>query len=290
MRYSLCPRIKRLPSFKLADHPPSRRQGRRRALFYTLFFLGLWLAALLMLWPAQWLAAQLSRATQDTWRLEHASGRLWQGSGVLLHRHSREHPWQMLQALSWQIHMPQLPSQLPITLTLEQGRIELMLSPGNFEIRHLEVRLPARTLLNTLPGALSRYHWRGDMSLHSTHYRCQWRQPHCTGQASLLWHQAAVAEIPGPPLGDYRFELNAQERATQLKLTTLDGHLRLQGQGEISRHGQLSFQGIAHVSASPDDSAENGVMPLADSRLHELLAMLGRPMGGGRYRIEYREP
>lgn len=265
--------------------------NHRRTLAYALTFLGLWLLAVIMLWPAHWLAAQLSQATQDTWRLEQVSGRLWQGSGLLMHRHSRQHPWQALQVIGWQLHWPRILSgQLPLSLRLEHGQMELMLSPDSLEIRHLEALLPAHALFSALPGALSRYHWHGDVRLDGTHYRCHWTPQHCTGQINLLWQQAAVNEVPGPALGDYRVELRTAEQLTHLRLATLNGRLQLQGQGEINAQGQLSFQGIAQLPASAQHPDAKTTLSLADGRLHELLATLGRPLGRGQYRIEYREP
>ena len=66
----------------------------------------------------------------------------------------------------------------------------------------------------------------------------------------------------------------------RVDLATLRGRLQLSGNGEIAAGGKLLFRGEAAAQPAGNDSQES---------LNSLLGTLGRPAGGGKYLIEYRE-
>jgi len=104
-----------------------------------------------------------------------------------------------------------------------------------------------------------------------------WTRTECAGQIELTWERAAVAQIPGPPLGDYLLRLTAEGAALRFDLTTVRGRLQIAGAGELSS-GTLRFAGEA--AATGEGAA--GLDPV--------LRAMGRPgTAPGRYLIEYRE-
>jgi general secretion pathway protein N len=87
------------------------------------------------------------------------------------------------------------------------------------------------------------------------------------GQVTLNTEQVASRLSTVRPLGDYEATITwPQQELPQVKLRTLDGHLRLQGQGQIAQ-GRLRFRGQA--SASPDSAGA----------LSNLLNIIGRRQG-----------
>ena len=100
----------------------------------------------------------------------------------------------------------------------------------------------------------------------------------CSGRIEMLWTDAAVSEVSGPVLGDYRIELNAEGNALRLDLATVRGRLQINGHGEFSA-GALRFNGEAAASGANGDNAG----------LNSLLNALGRPTGvAGKYLLDYR--
>jgi len=128
-----------------------------------------------------------------------------------------------------------------------------------------------------LPGTLGDYGWSGLMRARTGEFRCLWARTDCAGQIELTWESAAVAQVPGPPLGDYRLRLTAEGKALRFDLATTRGRLQITGSGELSA-GSLRFAGEA---AATEEHAGN---------LNTILRTLGRPGAApGRYLIEYRE-
>ncbi len=242
--------------------------------FLILFFL---LAAAIQ-WPAAWMAPWIDRASSKHWRLATATGTLWNGSGILLVRSGKNAPWRNAQSIHWQLRWSELwLGRISIATTLEQGTLRIVADPHEISVEQLDATLPAAEITPQLPGALGRYGWTGSLDARSKQFRCGWNNHSCQGEIELLWRDAAVSEVPGPALGDYRLLLVGEGRSLHVDLATQRGRLQITGKGEISGNG-LSFNGEAVVTGS--DSAS----------LKALLGSLGRPAGiPGKYLIDYRE-
>ncbi len=247
--------------------------------FIFLFLLGL---ALLVQWPATAVSSWMESQTQGRWRLSSAQGTVWQGSGLLLMRSSEKAAWRALMNLNWHIHAAELlRGRLSIDFQPEQGQMHLVATPSGFRVESLATTLSASALTPLLPGALGRYHWDGQLHTRSSAFACGWQTKNCQGEIEILWDNAGVSEIVGPPLGNYRLILTNNESRTHLSIDTREGRLQLKAQGEITPNGQLVIQGEAIAPTQAGDKN--------DEALNALLALLMRPQGGGRYLINYRE-
>ncbi|HSQ03967.1 MAG TPA: type II secretion system protein N, partial [Burkholderiales bacterium] len=148
---------------------------------------------------------------------------------------------------------------------------------SGWSLNGLHATLPAAQLAVLLPSALGDYGWSGILNTRADTFRCNWGRPICTGHVELAWSDAATAQIPGPPLGDYRLRMTAEGEALRFDLRTERGRLQINGAGEVSA-GKVRFNGEA--SATGEDAA----------RLDAVLRTLGRPGSApGRYLIEYQE-
>jgi len=146
-----------------------------------------------------------------------------------------------------------------------------------WSIERIDATLSADQIAALLPGTLGDYGWSGTMRGRGAEYRCRWTRPECTGRIELTWERAAVAQIPGPPLGDYRLRLTAEGEALRFDLTTVRGRLQIAGAGELSA-GTLRF--AAEAAATGEGAAG----------LDTVLRTIGRSgTAPGRYLIEYRE-
>lgn len=241
---------------------------------FILFFL----LATASQFPAAWLAPWVDRASAGHWRLADVSGVLWNGRGMLLARASDKSPWRNAQSIRWQLQWGKLVSgRLSLAMTLEQGGMQIVAAPGGISVEQLDATLPVAEIASQFPGPLGRYGWAGTLHARSESFQCGWKADTCNGEVDLLWNDAAVAEIRGPVLGDFRLHLIGEGSTLRGDLATLRGRLQITGNGDISGNG-LNFRGEA--AATGDEAPA----------LNALLGTLGRPSGmQGKYLIEYRE-
>ncbi|MBQ0961950.1 type II secretion system protein N [Ideonella sp. 4Y11] len=229
--------------------------------------------------PAAWLAQAVARLSQDRVQLVDPQGTLWQGSAlpvlagpagsrdasVLPARlHWRTRPTWL--GLRWQLQQPgHIDAPLQIDWQVGWGRQRFELQGAAGALGHW----PAAWLaglgapLNTLrPGGELRLSSSSGLRVDSDAQG--WR---LEGQArvELLQFSSRLSTIE--PLGSYQLLLAPQgERRVALQLSTLDGALRLSGQGEIGAQG-LRLRGEA--SAAPGQEAA----------LNNLLNIIGRREG-----------
>lgn len=230
-------------------------------------------------WPATSLTPWLEQASNSHWRLSSAEGSLWNGRGTLLARSGDAVPWRVAQSIQWQTQWRELFSgRIGVDIAFEQGGHALIaVTPGGVSLERFDVSLPAPAVVVLLPGALGRYGWTGTLRTRGNSFRCAWNGRICSGEIELLWSDAAVAEVPGGKLGEYRFHLVGEGQALRVDVATLNGRLEINGSGEISGNG-LSFHGEAGATGS--DAAS----------LDALLRTLGRPAATpGKYQIDYRD-
>ena len=249
-----------------------------------LFGVGLFLISAIVQLPADWLAPWIAAATHQRWRLAAVEGTLWQGRAIVYGFDRPSGRWHPGRGLRWRLAASELLpgpgglGHLALQVDLDEGGgARLAAGIRGWSIERIDAMLSADQIAALLPGTLGDYGWSGTMRGRGAEYRCRWTRADCTGQIELTWERAAVAQIPGPPLGDYRVRLTAEGEALRFDLTTVRGRLQIAGAGELSA-GTLRFTGEA---AATGESAGN---------LDTILRTLGRPGAApGRYLIEYRE-
>ena len=247
--------------------------------------------ALVIFAPASWLASAVSAATQDRVLLADAQGSIWNGNAVLVlaagvgSRDALALPGR----LGWTLRPSATPFGLRLTLNQDcclpaglalqlqpgWGRFRATLAQGNAQnnaqrgVDNAIAQWPAAWLVglgtpwNTLqPGGALRLSTR-DLAL-------DWVQGRfvLSGSAELELRDFSSRLSTLPRLGSYRLQIStdAASGTPQVKLDTLDGALRLQGEGSWSASG-LRLRGEA--SAAPDDQAA----------LDNLLNIIGRRDG-----------
>lgn len=225
-----------------------------------LFFL----LAAAILWPAASLAPWIESASQGKLRLASAEGRLWNGNGVLLARSGDSASWRNAQNIRWQVRWSELwRGRIGVEAGFEKGAALVMLGPGGLSIAELDATLSASLIGALLPGALGRFGWAGSLNARGKSFACAWQNQDCQGEIEVLWNDAAVAEIPGGELGDYRIRLVGEGRTLRFDLATLRGRLQIAGSGEVSATA-LRFNG------------EAGATGPSAAQLNNLLRTLGR--------------
>ena len=241
--------------------------------------MGLFLLAGIVQLPAAWLAPWIAQISHQRWRLGAVEGTVWQARAVLYGLDRPTGRWHLGRGLQWRLAGSELlRGRLAVQVDMDDGGgARLAAGVRTWTIERLDARLSADQVAALLPGTLGDYGWSSAMRAHADEFRCEWARPVCSGRIELTWDGAAVAQVPGPPLGDYRLRLTAEGEALRFDLGTARGRLQIAGSGELSA-GSLHFVGEA---ASMGDDVGN---------LDAILRVLGRPgTAPGRYLIDYRE-
>ena len=243
--------------------------------------------------PAQWLADSLARATQGRLLLAEARGSLWDGSAVLVltggagSRDASALPGRLQWRLrpGWGVlHLRAdqaccLPNGLQLTLQPGWGGMALQLdAPARAAGGAPPAAGAARTLgqwpaswLAGLGTPWNTLQLGGQLQLSSTGLRLQSTagQLRLAGDLQLQLRSATSRLSPLPALGSYQLLLQGSGRgddATQLHLSSLEGPLRLNGEGQWTG-ARLRFRGTAQAADGQDGALAN------------LLNIIGRRQG-----------
>jgi general secretion pathway protein N len=196
--------------------------------------------------PARFVAAQVENRADGAVHVHEAHGTLWQGAaGVDVAIAGGQ---VALDNVAWRF----LPAQLL------RGRVAFA----------VDARSPALSGQGTIGRDVSSWHaageaagdaavassvfpllatWRpeGRVTLRSS--GLSWNEREARGTAQAEWRDAAVALSQVRPLGTYRVTFDAAGASAKVAVTTLDGPLRVGGNGEVVFPGRFTFNGEARA-------------------------------------------
>lgn len=238
--------------------------------------LGLCLA--LLVWaPARWLAWGVGQASQGQIQLQQARGTVWQGSAQLaLSGGAGSRDAQALPGrLEWQIS-PQwgaLNLQFLADCCMQQpasARLQAGLATLQLQLNDHTSTWPA-ALLSGLGAPWNTLQAGGQLQLRSQSLHLHWvaGRFHLQGLAELDALNMSSKLSTLQPMGSYRIQLRGTPEGSatpDLQLSTLQGPLQLQGQGQWVGQ-RLRFSGEA--------SAQEG----SEAALSNLLNIIGRRQG-----------
>ena len=221
--------------------------------------------------PATWLAWAVARESRGVVNLNAPGGSLWNGSASLV-LHEAGSPPRDLGRLTWDMHA--------WWLLLGRAQVELRLVDKNIDVHGL-VGLTYQSLyLNDVTADINAVYATTvypPAALFSPEGRVTLRAPSVklqsgsmTGKVEASWTNAAASFSNGKVLGDYRLEMDGQGQSVPVKLETLQGKLKLDGQGAWQ-------PGSGHVLMSGNATPQE---PSSD--VEALLKLMGPDLGGGR--------
>jgi general secretion pathway protein N len=267
-----------------SDGGRSPRWGFGRSILYVL--LGLLVAVLTMLVtaPASLVDWGLKESTKGRVRLADASGSIWSGQGRVVFVDVLTEANRDRQALAervpgslagvvipgnirWQISpLPLLIGRLQAEASHESMARPVIIS-GNF--RRLEATAGSLQLPDVNLARLGSP-WttvRPTASLGITWQPLVVEGGRFSGRATLELRDVASALTPVRPLGAYRVDIDGTGSNSQIRMTSIDGPLRLSGEGTWTTSSGLRFTAYAEA-----DETER-------LRLQSLLGLLGRRDG-----------
>ena len=231
-----------------------------------------------VLWaPARWLAAAVAQATQGRVLLQQPRGTVWSGDALL--SLSPGHASTELRSLPSRLHWRWGLSGLGLRLTLsstcctpEPLQWQLARADGQWALSLTDQRSTwPLSLLAGLGAPWNTLHAEGHLQWRSQGLALAWTKAgwRWQGQAELLVQDLASRLSTLRPMGSYRIVLAGSATGTTtpgLTLSTLQGPLRLSGQGQWLGQ-RLRFTGEA--------SADEGF----EAALANLLNIIGRREG-----------
>ena len=225
--------------------------------------------------PARFVAAQLESRARGQVRVHEAHGTAWHGAA----RAEVAIPggWMPLDNLAWRL----LPGELL------HGRIGFAVDAqasglaAQATVARSASAWHAAGQANGTPAfaaamlpLLSTWRPEGNISIRTGGF--DWNDREARGDVQADWSDAALALSQVRPLGAYRATLHAEGASGKLTVTTLDGPLRVTGQGDIVFPSSFTFNGEAR-----------GQGPAAPS-LDPLLDLMGPRRADGARTLAWR--
>ena len=208
--------------------------------------LGAYALGLIITAPATLIDASLQQSSEGRLRLAEASGTLWSGTGQIEIRDANRRAG-IAKDISWRLlPLYLLRGELRCEVGLDRAakRFPLKVTLARIEITDADVSLPAAALGLGVP-KLAPLELSGELLLHAA--RLSFAAGAIKGNATLQWRGAGSAFTQVSPLGDYEVRLEGEGATVRASLSTLEGPLRLAGQGSWTKGGNPVFQGTAGV-------------------------------------------
>lgn len=251
-----------------------RRVDPGKALAYSLVaLLGAVLAGVAFV-PASFADAALAHATQGRVRLAQAEGTIWNGSARLVLAEGRAAASgdaargraadgalvagvAIPGRVDWSIRaLPLLVGQLDAQLRLDRVarpvRVhgnwgEVRIDAGAIELPSVELGGLGSPWNTVRPSGALRLSWENLVL----------RPAGLDGRARIELREASSAMTPVRPLGSYRIDVVGSGSRAELSIATIDGPLRLQGNGSFDANRGLRFVAEASAEARERDRLQS---------------------------------
>jgi general secretion pathway protein N len=210
--------------------------------------------------PARWLEERLAAAAPGRYEAHSMDGTLWRGEGQAVL--SVPGGTLVVDRVAWRF----LPSRLA------QGRLafEIDVKGAGFEARYEAGRALSgwglRDLAASADAALAAAalpllgRWRPEGRVTLAAPAIDVAGDDIRGEATIEWKSAATTLSEVRPLGSYRATFSADGPGANVTVTTLDGPLRMSGNGRLDWPARLNFMGEARAEAAKTA----GLAPLLD--------------------------
>jgi general secretion pathway protein N len=215
--------------------------------------------------PARWVAAQAESRTRNTVRVHEANGTLWHGAA----RADVAIPgsgWLPMDNVAWRWQPAEL---LRGRLAFEVDAQASGLAARGTLARGLSMwhasgeASASAAFASTVAPILSTWRPEGRLALRTDGFA--WDEREARGDVQAEWSDATIALSQVRPLGTYRASLHAEGTGAKLAVTTIDGALRLTGNGDIVFPSRFVFNGEARAQG-PNAAALDPLLDLMGPR------------------------
>lgn len=248
---------------------------RHRRLLYVLAGIGLYAVCLIVTAPASMMEWMLPRLTNHRVVLVQPEGGLWHGKAHNLMVKMADGRIRSMGSVNWEIlFLPLLKLELAARVEVDDGQNRssgiIAGGFGKVRLRQMSATLPASILPEFMP---TWQIWKPGGSLFFRASEFAISQQGIRGAAELEWRHASLGMSRVNPLGEYRVNIQGDQKIAQISVSTISGALHFVGKGEWSGANGLSFRGTAHADA------------MRKVELQDLLRFLGSEQSNDVYRI-----
>jgi len=248
---------------------------RHRRLLYALAGIILYVTSLIATVPASMMEWMLPRLTNNRVLLVQPEGGLWHGKARHLMVKTADGGLRTMGSVSWEILLyPLLKLELAAKVEVADGQNNsggiIAAGFGKLRLRQIRATLPVSLLSEFMPTWQT---WKPNGELNLRTDELTLSQQGVRGAAELEWRNASLGLSQVNPLGDYRVNIQGDQKIVQFSVATISGVLHLVGKGEWSTSDGLSFRGTA--LGDPSKKVE----------LRDLLRLLGSEQSNDVYQI-----
>lgn len=211
--------------------------------------------------PARWLVARMEGSVPAQYRAHDVEGTLWKGSAKAIL--TAPGGTLVVDRAEWDF-LPSrlLQGRLAFAMSLRgagfDAKYEAGRSLGGWAVRDLTLGADAALVAAALP-LIAR--WRPEGTITATAPTLEMSGSDVRGNLRVEWKSAATSLSAVRPLGSYRAELAGEGPSGKLALSTLEGPLRLAGQGRVEWPARLTFKGEARAEG-PNAKALDPLMEM----------------------------
>lgn len=224
---------------------------RRNALLFGAGCL-IYLVALIATTPAPWVSHFVERLSRQVLLLREPVGTVWTGRGRLYARQQSGHLVD-LGVLRWNsLRSGIVSGYLAMDVVLSEGasRFLLELSPASTTVRRMNVELPAGVLARIVP-ELEAFGPQGKLQFLSENMQLESNS--MLGLAEVVWRSVRLARAPELNFGSHVARLRGDGSKIEIELVTIDGPLRINGNGTWNADRGLVVSGT--IEHGEDQSA-----------------------------------
>lgn len=255
--------------------PDATGLPRHHRLLYALAGISLYVASLIATAPAGMMEWLLPRLTDNRVLLVQPEGGLWQGKARNLLVKTADGGLRSMGSINWEIlFFPLLKLELAVKVEVADGQNNssgiIAAGFGKLHLRQMKATLPVSLLAEFTPTWQT---WKPNGALKLSTNEFTFSQQGVRGAAELEWRNASLGLSQVNPLGDYRVNIQGDQKIAQINVSTISGVLHLVGKGEWSKNDGLNFRGTA--LGEPSKKVE----------LRDLLRLLGSEQSNDVYQI-----
>src|SRR5258706_3742739 len=204
-----------------------------------------YLAFLVVTTPASFIAARARAAAPGRIEMSEATGSLWRGSARA--RFAAPGGHLIFDRIEWSLAPARLMAGR-VAFDVRAvghglaGHAQLARGFSRWELRELSATGEAEALVPLAPIAAA---WRPEGTITLSSPALDWNDDDARGSLSAEWKDAALSISEVRPLGTYRLDAHAEGGPAKLTFATMQGPLRISGQGMFTRPARLTVSGEA---------------------------------------------